>query len=34
VRYRKIMSKEFVITLVPALIMAGFAVFALIKISH
>jgi len=27
------MSKEFVITIVPALIMAGFAAFALIKIS-
>jgi len=27
-------SKEFMITLVPALIMAGFAVFALIKITH
>jgi len=27
------MSKEFVITLVPALIMLGFAIFAIIKIS-
>jgi hypothetical protein len=27
------MSKEFVITLVPALIMLGFAIFALIKVS-
>jgi len=27
------MSKEFIITIVPALIMAGFAAFALIKIS-
>jgi hypothetical protein len=34
VGYRKIVSKEFMITLVPALIMAGFAVFALMQISH
>jgi len=27
------MSKEFVITLVPALIMLGFAIFALMQIS-
>jgi len=27
------MSKEFVITLIPALIMLGFAIFALIKVS-
>jgi len=27
------MSKEFVITLVPAIIMLGFAIFAIIKIS-
>jgi len=27
------MSKEFIITIVPALIMAAFAAFALIKIS-
>jgi len=27
------MSKEFVITLVPAIIMLGFAIFAVIKIS-
>jgi len=27
------MSKEFVITLVPALIMLGFAIFAIIKVS-
>jgi len=27
------MSKEFVITLIPALIMLGFAIFALVKVS-
>jgi hypothetical protein len=30
---RKVMSKEFIITLIPALIMAGFAIFGLMVVS-